>query len=156
MLMTAIGPRYVSIRPICATEQSLPIAAADFPCGWAVRHFEPSLFEPQSLLPGNGIFGAETKRSKRLREGQNTVSEGAGVWVLLKVLGYFHGRPNRSAPPAAAGMSPGLVVAVDRYSRSAHNLAGGSMALPFDEPRFRLRAVGGPAPRPIRRIRIYP
>jgi hypothetical protein len=32
--------------------------------------FEPNLFEPQSLLPGNGIFGAESKRSKRLRKGQ--------------------------------------------------------------------------------------
>jgi hypothetical protein len=30
----------------------------------------PNLFEPQSLLPGNGIFGAETKRSKRFRKGQ--------------------------------------------------------------------------------------
>jgi hypothetical protein len=28
--------------------------------------FEPGLFEPKSPLPGNRIFGAETKRPKRL------------------------------------------------------------------------------------------
>jgi hypothetical protein len=31
--------------------------------------------EPQSLLPGNGIFGPETKRSKRLRRVRDTVTE---------------------------------------------------------------------------------
>ena len=35
------------------------------------RHrIRTGLFEPKSLLPGNGIFRAETKRSKRLRKGQ--------------------------------------------------------------------------------------
>jgi hypothetical protein len=36
--------------------------------GVMLLDLEPSLFEPQSLLPGNGIFGAETKRSKWLRK----------------------------------------------------------------------------------------
>ena len=37
--------------------------------------FEPGLFEPKSPLPGNGIFGAETKRLKRLRRFKEAVAE---------------------------------------------------------------------------------
>ena len=36
--------------------------------------FEP-MFEPKSLLPGNGIFKAETKRPKRLRRFKDAVAE---------------------------------------------------------------------------------
>jgi hypothetical protein len=37
--------------------------------------FEPGLFEPKSLLPGNGIFRAETKRPKRLQRVRDAVAE---------------------------------------------------------------------------------
>ncbi len=37
--------------------------------------FEPGLFEPKSPLPGNRIFGAETKRPKRLERFRDAVAE---------------------------------------------------------------------------------
>jgi SnoaL-like domain len=37
--------------------------------------FEPGLFEPKSLLPGNGILRAETKGPKRLRNVRVAVAE---------------------------------------------------------------------------------
>jgi hypothetical protein len=36
---------------------------------------EPRLFEPNSLLPGNGILPAETKAPKRLRKAKETIAE---------------------------------------------------------------------------------
>src|SRR6266849_6459184 len=36
---------------------------------------EPRLFEPKSLLPGNGILPAETKAPKRLRKTKETIAE---------------------------------------------------------------------------------
>jgi hypothetical protein len=36
---------------------------------------EPGLFEPQSLLPGNGISRAETERPKRLRTLKDALAE---------------------------------------------------------------------------------
>jgi hypothetical protein len=36
---------------------------------------EPRLFEPKSLLPGNGILLAETKAPKRLRKTKETIAE---------------------------------------------------------------------------------
>jgi hypothetical protein len=36
---------------------------------------EPRLFEPKSLLPGNGILQAETKAPKRLRKTKETIAE---------------------------------------------------------------------------------
>ena len=35
----------------------------------------PRLFEPKSLLPGNGILPAETKAPKRLRKTKETIAE---------------------------------------------------------------------------------
>jgi len=36
---------------------------------------EPRLFEPKSLLPGNGILPTETKAPKRLRKTKETIAE---------------------------------------------------------------------------------
>ena len=36
---------------------------------------EPRLFEPKSLLPGNGILPAETNAPKRLRKTKETIAE---------------------------------------------------------------------------------
>jgi hypothetical protein len=44
-------------------------------CNGMLHHaFEPSLFEPKSLLPGNGIFRPETNGPKRLRSRDETYS----------------------------------------------------------------------------------
>ena len=36
---------------------------------------EPRLFEPKSLLPGNGILPTEAKAPKRLRKTKETIAE---------------------------------------------------------------------------------
>ena len=36
---------------------------------------EPRLFEPKSLLPGNGILPTETMAPKRLRKTKETIAE---------------------------------------------------------------------------------
>jgi hypothetical protein len=49
------------------------INCSDFPLN---NHtFEPRLFEPKSLLPGNGILPAETKAPKRPRKAKETIAE---------------------------------------------------------------------------------
>jgi hypothetical protein len=54
---------------------------ADLPAGINCSDFllnshtvDQSLFEPKSLLPGNGILPAETKAPKRLRKTKETIA----------------------------------------------------------------------------------
>jgi hypothetical protein len=67
--------RAPSCQPGCGRRQNGPASmnCSDFLLN---NHtVEPRLFEPKSLLPGNGILPAETKAPKRLGKTKETIAE---------------------------------------------------------------------------------